>query len=143
MIDIRELTDRYAVSPQIAPGDVVALKAAGFDRVICNRPDSEVGPDLAADALRAAVEEAGLTWIDNPVSGGGITPDNVVAQRAAVAPEAGKVFAYCRSGTRSTIVWAFAVAGTMPVDEIIAAAARGGYDLTPYRAQIEALAAAG
>ncbi len=142
-MDIRNLTERYAVSPQITPDDMAALKAAGFDRVICNRPDSEVGPDLAADAVRAAAEAAGLDWVDNPVSGGGITPDNVTAQRDAVAPGAGRVFAYCRSGTRSSIVWAFAVAGTMPVDDILAAAARGGYDLTPYRAQIEALADAG
>lgn len=139
-MEIRHLTNDYAVSPQITPEDVPALKAAGFTCVICNRPDAEVTSDIASAALRAAVEAAGMMWVENPVDGGGITAQNVTAQRAAVDAGGGKVFAYCRSGTRSTIVWAFAEADRMPVDAILAAAARGGYDLAPYRARIAALA---
>lgn len=143
-MDIRELTETYAVAPQIAPEDVATLKAAGFVAVVCNRPDDEVGPDIASAAMRDAVVAAGLAWIDNPVSPAGMTAENVAAQRAAVdAAGAGKVFAYCRSGTRSAIVWAFSEAGRRPVEEIVAAAARGGYDLMPYRDQIAAMAARG
>jgi len=139
-MDIRELTPDYAVSPQIEASDLGELKAAGFACVINNRPDEEVGAEHASATLRAAAEAAGLAWIDNPVSGGGITPENVAAQRAAVDSADGRVFAYCRSGTRSTVVWAFAQAGRMQADDIVAAGARGGYDLSPYRPQIEALA---
>ena len=143
-MDIRELTETYAVAPQIGPEDVAALKTAGFVTVVCNRPDDEVGPDLASAAMREAVVAAGLAWVENPVSPAGMTAENVATQRAAVeAAAGGKVFAYCRSGTRSAIVWAFAEAGRRPVEEIVAAGARGGYDLAPYSAQIAALAARG
>jgi uncharacterized protein (TIGR01244 family) len=40
------------------------------------------------------------------------------------------VFAFCRSGTRSTTLWALSQAGTMDADEIIAEAADAGYDMS-------------
>ncbi|RVT85300.1 TIGR01244 family phosphatase [Rhodobacteraceae bacterium CCMM004] len=140
-MDIRPLTDRYAVAPQIAPEDLADLRAAGFTDVICNRPDGEVPPDLAATRMRAAAEAAGLTFHDNPVVGGGMTAQAVAAQRAAVEGAAGPVLAYCRSGTRSTVVWALAMAGTHDADALIAAAARGGYDIAGLRPQIAAAGA--
>ncbi|MFM2357066.1 MAG: hypothetical protein RLZZ528_2802 [Pseudomonadota bacterium] len=139
----RTLTDSYATSPQITPADVPAIVAAGFTRVICNRPDGENPPDLSAAAMRQAVEAAGLDFVVNPVIGGALTMDNVTAQRAAIDSATGPVFAYCASGNRSSIVWALANAGRMPTDELIASAARWGYNLEPYRAQIDALANAG
>ena len=42
----------------------------------------------------------------------------------------GPVFAYCRSGTRSTTLWALSQAGEAPADEIISAAANAGYDMS-------------
>ncbi|MDE3029426.1 MAG: TIGR01244 family phosphatase, partial [Paracoccaceae bacterium] len=41
-MEIRALTPDYAVSPQIEPADVAAIKAAGYTTVICNRPDREI-----------------------------------------------------------------------------------------------------
>lgn len=139
-MEIRSLTPDYAVSPQITAEDVPALKAAGFTRVVCNRPDEEVTPDLHSGVIRAAVEAAGMDWVSNPVSSSGMTPQNIADQREAVAGAKGPVFAYCRSGTRSAIAWALSQAGLKPTETLIAAAARGGYDLTPYRERIEALA---
>lgn len=139
-MEIRSLTPDYAVSPQITPEDIAEIKAAGFTRIISNRPDGEVTEDVSAAAVRAAAEEAGLEWVSNPVGGSGMTPENVSAQGAAVAEASGPVFAYCRSGTRSTIVWAFSQAGKVPIEALIEAGARGGYDLKPYRPQLEALA---
>ncbi|MEO0655334.1 MAG: TIGR01244 family sulfur transferase [Pseudomonadota bacterium] len=138
-MDIRHLTPTFAVAPQITPEDVSALKDAGFATVICNRPDGEVTPDLGSEAMRAAVEAAGMTFILNPVDGAAMTLDNVDAQGAGAAL-GGPVFAYCRSGTRSSIVWALSQAGKMDVDAIIAACAKGGYDVAHLRGQIEALA---
>ena len=42
----------------------------------------------------------------------------------------GPVLAYCRSGTRSTTLWALSQAGALPADEIISSAARAGYDMS-------------
>lgn len=139
-MEIRHLTPDYAVSPQIRPEDVAELKAKGFDTVICNRPDAEVPPGMRAADMRAAVEAAGMTFVENPVVGGALTMENVEAQGAAIAAAKGPVFAYCASGNRSSIVWALSQAGRRSADELIAAAARWGYQLAGLRPQLEALA---
>ncbi|MGY6411287.1 MAG: TIGR01244 family sulfur transferase [Alkalilacustris sp.] len=140
-MDIRPLSDRYAVSPQIAPEDVPAIAAAGYTTVICNRPDGENPPDLGAAHLRAAVEAAGLTFVDNPFNAMTMSLDHVTAQAAAMEAAEGAVLAYCASGNRSSVVWALAQAGRQPTDDLIGAAARHGYQLEGLRGQIEALAA--
>ncbi|WP_128516622.1 TIGR01244 family sulfur transferase [Tabrizicola thermarum] len=139
-MEIRAITPDYAVSPQIEPGDLPAIKAAGYVTVIDNRPDGEIPPHLQTEAMRAAAEALGLVFVANPVVGGALTMDNVTAQRAAIAASTGPVFAYCASGNRSSIVWALANAGQRPVDELIGLPARFGYQLDHLRPQIEALA---
>lgn len=141
-MDIRPLTETYAVSPQITPEDVAEIAAAGFTTVVCNRPDGEIPADLQAVAIRKAVEDAGLRFVENPVIGGAITMDNVSAQGSAMAESTGPVLAYCASGNRSSIVWALAQAGQRPTDELIAIPARYGYALEPFRPTIEQLASA-
>jgi uncharacterized protein (TIGR01244 family) len=142
-MDIRSLTDSYAVSPQISPGDLAAIKAAGFTTVIDNRPDGEIPGELHAAAMQTAAEALGLTFVINPVIGGALTLDNVLAQKAALDSAGGPVLAYCASGNRSSVVWALAHAGTRPTDELIAIPARFGYQLEGLRGQIEALARQG
>jgi len=141
-MDIRPLSDDYAVSPQIAPEDAPAIAAAGFDTVICNRPDGENPPELHAETLRAAIEGVGLRLVVNPVVGGALSMENVTAQKAAIEA-GGKVLAYCASGNRSSIVWALALAGTRPTEDLVDAGARYGYQTPQFRDLIEKLAQEG
>ena len=142
-MDIRPLTDTYAVSPQIDPQDMAAIRAAGYTTLIDNRPDGEIPPHLHTDAMRRAAEAAGLRFVVNPVVGGAMTPDNVTAQGAAIAGATGPVLAYCASGNRSSQVWALSMAASMPADDLIGIPARHGYQLEGLRGQIEALARKG
>jgi uncharacterized protein (TIGR01244 family) len=138
-MDIRTVTPTYSVAPQIEPADLAELARAGFTDVISNRPDAEVMPQQSNDAMRAAAEAAGLKFHENPVVNGALTMAEVERQAQILAAAQGPVLAYCRSGTRSTIVWALGRAGQQNGDEIIAAAAAAGYDLTHLRPQLEAL----
>lgn len=142
-MDIRPLDERYAVSPQITPEDIAAIAEAGFTTVIDNRPDTEIPPELHAEALRPVLEAAGISLVFNPVTGGALTMDNVTAQRDAIDGASGKVLAYCASGNRSSIVWALALAGRRPTDELVAAGAQYGYQVPQFRDMIEKLAAQG
>jgi uncharacterized protein (TIGR01244 family) len=141
-MDIRALTPSYAVSPQIEPGDLIAVKAAGYSTIIDNRPDGEIPAHLHTETMRAAAEALGLTFVANPVIGGMLTEANVTAQRAAMDAASGPVFAYCASGNRCSIVWALAEAGTRPTDELIGLPARFGYQLEHLRPSLEAAAKA-
>jgi uncharacterized protein (TIGR01244 family) len=48
--------------------------------------------------------------------------------------------AYCASGTRCSVVWAFAQAGRIATDHILDATSRAGYQLAHLRPQLEMLA---
>jgi len=140
-MDIRPITPGYAVSPQITAADLPAIAAAGFTTVICNRPDSEVESDLQTAAIRAAADVAGLRYEVLELNQQTLTPDNAARQRALVAASEGPVLAYCRSGTRCSVIWAIGQAGLIPTDEIIAKTAAAGYQLDNLRPALEQLAA--
>lgn len=142
-MDIRQITPDYAVSPQIDPGDMPDIAAAGFTTIICNRPNAEVPPSHQSDAMAEAAHAAGLTFVEIPVTHQGLNMQMIDAQKQAMNDSTGPVLAYCASGTRSSIVWSLASAGTMPTDDIIAATAAAGYDLGGMRPQLDALAAQG
>ncbi|MCG6902319.1 MAG: TIGR01244 family phosphatase [Rhodobacter sp.] len=142
-MDLRQITPDYAVAPQIEPADMTELATLGFTTVINNRPDMENPDTLQSDAMRAAAQAAGLAYVDNPVVNGAMTMDMVTVQGETVASSAGPVFAWCRSGTRSSIVWALSQAGKRPTAEIIAALNQAGYDIPGLDAQIESIAAQG
>lgn len=136
-MDIRPLTETFAVSPQIGPEDAPAIAAAGFRTVICNRPDDEVLPGARSAMVRAAIEAAGLAFVDNPIAALGVSRADIRRQREAIDGSSGPVLAYCASGTRSTIAWMFAALDETAPDELIAIALRAGYPLSGLRQQLE------
>ena len=140
LMDIRQITPNYAVAPQIDTSDMARLASLGFVAVINNRPDHEVTPELSSQQMRQAAEDAGLSYHENPVENGGLTVDMVAQQASAIAKSDGPVFAWCRSGTRSSIVWALSQAGKVPTDEILKMLSDAGYQLPQLGPQIDALA---
>ena len=137
-MQIRQVTPRYSVAPQISPEDFEAIRAEGYTTVICNRPDEENPAPLQAAAMEQAAKAAGLTFEVIPLTHQTMTPDNIAKQDAIVAASDGPVLAYCASGTRCTVIWALARAAEgMPADEILKTAAEAGYDLSGLRPRLE------
>lgn len=129
-MDLRRINEHVSVSPQITAEDVPAIKAAGFATIINNRPDGEAPGQPSGDEIRAAAEAAGLVYRFIPLGRDGISSALVDATRAALDESAGPVLCYCRSGTRSTTLWALSQAGRMPAEAIITSAAQAGYDVS-------------
>lgn len=136
-MDIRQLTPRYFVAPQISPQDMAAYKEAGITRILCNRPDEEVPASLGAAAMQAAAEAAGLEFAAQPLTHATMTEENVTRNREIGVEKEGVTLAYCASGTRSTIAWALGQAGKQPADDIIKAAQSAGYDLENMRGYLK------
>ncbi|WP_323013346.1 TIGR01244 family sulfur transferase [Devosia sp.] len=129
-MELKRINDHISVSGQIQPGDVAALKAAGFVAIVNNRPEGE-SPDQPAGAdIEAAAKAAGLAYHSIPLGREGVTPDMVEKTRAVLEGSAGPVFCFCRSGTRSTTLWALSQAGEMAAEDIISQAAEAGYDMS-------------
>jgi uncharacterized protein (TIGR01244 family) len=135
------LTPAISVSPQISLEDCAAARDQGFAAIICNRPDDEDAGQPDAATIAAAAAAAGLRFTHIPVDASGIDTDHITAMAAALA-EGGPVLAYCRSGTRSTNLWALAEAsrGGDP-ETIAAAAASGGYNVSGMLPMLRRLAA--
>lgn len=137
------LTHDVQVAPQITLDQVAAAKAQGVTMIINNRPDGEDPSAPQGAEIEAAAKAAGLDYVAIPVTHAGFSAPQVDAMIAALdKAEAGggKVLAYCRSGTRSTLLWSLAQAkqGGNPA-ELSRIAAQAGYDLSPIRPMLDAL----
>jgi len=139
-MEIRRISETYSVSPQIEPGDIPAIAAAGFKTVLCNRPDGENPPALYMAEIQAAVEASGLVFEDNPFDQSTFGPDAIAKQKALLDTADAPVFAYCASGTRCSMVWAFTQAGKLPTDDILASIKAAGYQLDHLRDKLDAFA---
>lgn len=139
----RTVTDRFLASPQIAPEDVAQAAAEGVTLIVNNRPDEEAPDQPGGDAIAAAAADAGIGYVAIPVTHAGFSVPQVDAMRTALdGNEGGKTLAFCRSGTRSTLLWALAEADDGRDPEAIAAEAAGaGYDVSPVRGIMDAFAA--
>ena len=134
------LTPGIAVAAQIAPEDCARAAAEGFVTVICNRPDGETPGQPDAAVMQAAAEAAGLRYAFIPVDQTGIDAAQIAAMVAELG--GGPVLAYCRSGTRSTNLWALAEATRGGDPQAIASvAAGGGYDISAMLPMLRGLAA--
>jgi len=129
-LELKRINDHVSVSPQISPDDIAAIKAAGFVAIVNNRPDGESPDQPSSATMQAAVEAAGLSYHYIPLGRDGVSPAMVEETKAVLEGSNGPVFCYCRSGTRSTTLWALSQAGKMPAQEIVSAAAHAGYDMS-------------
>ena len=138
-MDIRRLCESYAVSPQIDPEDIPAIKEAGFGTIICNRPDMEIPPSHHASVIRIAAEEAGLNFVEIPLTHQSMSVQLAKEQRAVIDQSDKPVFAYCASGTRCSIVWALGQAEDTTADDILKATLTAGYDLGGMKQVLDSL----
>lgn len=142
MSDFRKLSETIMASPQISVADIATAKAEGVTLIINNRPDGEEALQIQGSVLEEAARELDLDYLAIPVTQAGFSLPQVDAMQSAIDQAKGKVLAFCRSGTRSTLLWSLAEAkrGTDP-DSIAAAAMAAGYDISAIRQTIEMLAA--
>ncbi len=136
----RQLTDRVFVAPQIDVGDVMDAAQAGVTLIINNRPEDESADQTPGEEIETAARAAGIAYTAIPVTHAGFAEWQVTAMADALNKTDGKVLAYCRSGTRSTFLWALAQASEGEHPAILAEkAADAGYDISPVSAMMDML----
>lgn len=138
----RKISDMVFASPQIGLPEVAEAAAQGITLIINNRPEGESDDQTPGAEIEAAAKAAGLGYVAIPVTHAGFSEGQVKAMGEALAGADGKVLAYCRSGTRSTLLWALAEAAQGGDPAVIAdQAAQAGYDISPVRPLVDMLAA--
>jgi uncharacterized protein (TIGR01244 family) len=87
--------------------------------------------------MRIAVTQAGMAFEYNPVTMTSFSPELVRTQTDAVLNTQGGVFAYCATGRRSTMLWAFEFAHQRAPDDLIQQAGRAGMDISSMKDRLE------
>ena len=128
-MDLKKITEKTAVSPQITPQDMAAIKEAGFRAIICNRPDGEGVDQPSFEEIEAAAKKVGLKAAFVPVTSGKVRDEDVESFGAALKDLPRPVLAYCRTGTRSATLWSLHESKKRPIHEILAATKAAGYDM--------------
>lgn len=138
----RRISDKVFASPQIGTAEVDEAAAQGISLIVNNRPEGESDDQTPGAEIAAAANAAGIAYVAIPVTHAGFSEAQVKAMADALGAATGSVLAYCRSGTRSTLLWALAEAsrGASPA-AIAAQAAQAGYDIAPVRPLVDMLAA--
>ena len=129
-MDIKILTKDLSVSPQISVDDVRILAEQGFKSLVCHRPDGEGADQVNFAEIKATAEELGLVAVHQPVISGKVTDEDAQTFKQLMSDLPKPMFAYCRTGTRCTTVWALAQATEMSTVEILQTAKNAGYDMS-------------
>lgn len=111
-LPVRPVAPDVCVAPQLTPAAMAEVAAAGFRSVVNNRPDFEHGPDQPTNAdIEAAARAAGLEYRFLPVDGGWQSPEQIAAFARLLQELPRPLLAFCRSGARSTRLYAAATQG--------------------------------
>ena len=128
-MQIVNISGLYNVSPQISVTDMEFLSANGFGKIICNRPDFEVHPNIQSSLIEKVAVETGILFEYHPLTFENMNAENIEKQMVFINESERPILAYCTSGTRCAAVWALGQVGKMSKDEILKTALESGYNL--------------
>jgi len=136
---MKQLTEDLFVAGQINEDDLETIAAAGIKTIINNRPDGEAMFQPKTADLSAKAAEHGIIYHDILVAGGQVAPGQIEAFQEILETGDKPILAFCRTGTRSSMLWAMSQAKNGDIDNIIEKAAAAGYDFRGFRPMLESL----
>ncbi len=143
MQKITFITPDFAVAGQLEAEDFAEIARLGFKAVINNRPDGEEENQLPNHAAASHALLSGLTYRYIPSGKLELFSDQVVNAAETALAAGGPVLAYCKSGTRSAIIWAAASARNLQVNEVLALLLNAGFDFDFLSDDLQLQASAG
>ena len=136
-MNINKLSEDISVSTQIQPEDVQIISAAGYKTIVCHRPNDEKGDYAHFDTIVASANALGVKSVFQPVISGKITKSDGEKFKSIVDSHPQPIFAYCRTGTRSSILWSLAKLNDLSYSAIINITQTAGYDIDEHIRAIE------
>jgi len=141
---MKQLHNNLYVGGQITAHDFEQFTKAGITTIINNRPDDEEPGQFNSTEAAAAAKEHGINYHYLPMANGKPLPADLVEDfKRILASVDGAVLAHCRSGMRSSFIWALGQipSGAISVDEAIEKAQAAGIPLGNARAVLESVQA--
>jgi uncharacterized protein (TIGR01244 family) len=134
-----KINSELTVSDQITIEDLKEIHAQGYKTIFCNRPDQESEGQLAFSSIEKEAQNLGIKAIHQPVIGGQISDDDITQFGCYFEVAQKPIFAYCRTGTRCSTLWALSHAKKLSIDEILTSTQNAGYDLSSLRDRLNSL----
>jgi uncharacterized protein (TIGR01244 family) len=131
-----KITPSFFVSGQIKITDIKSLKNQGFTDIICNRPCHESSTSEKPDLIRKVANQNDIDFHNNPFPGNHLSITSVSQQKVG----GDKTLAYCTSGIRSAVLWAFSMAGDITTENILQCLSDAGFPMPHLADQIEGFA---
>ncbi len=128
-MDLHPLGAELSVTPQLVVADLAALHRAGIRAIICNRPDGEGADQPNFSEIERAAQPFGIEARYLPAESGKVSDSDAASFGTLMQQLPKPVVAYCRTGMRSTSMWALSQAGVLPMPVILEQAKAAGFDL--------------
>ena len=126
------LDNQVSISDQISSSDIADLIEEGIEIVVCNRPDGEVAEQPRFADIARICENNGMESHHIPFVGDQIE-DLHVESFMDLLHSGKKVHAFCRSGARSSKLWARSRSKQgMEPEELKERAGQAGYDVSQH-----------
>ena len=133
---MKRIYKNFYAAHQIQANDIAQLKQEKLEYVLCNRPDNEVQDQPSAEVIKSECLANGIEFLHLPISPGDFNLE-VIMETEKVLKTAKKTLAYCRTGTRSTMLWAFAKTKDLEVDEVLKITDHSGYNFQHLKELLE------
>ena len=139
---MKKLHQNLYVAGQINAIDFEQIKSSGIKAIINNRPDNEEPGQYSSVEASEIAKQHGIEYHYLPMANGQAMPETLVADfKQVIDSTDGAILAHCRSGMRSSFIWALGQipTGDITVDEAIEKASAAGIPLANARAVLETL----
>lgn len=130
MQDYKAITSKFSVADALSSGDLEKLQAIGFSTIVNNLPDEEVTNGFTSSKARAEAEALGIGYIHLPVTGLTLGDQDIIDGFANILldPQA-PIFAHCKTGTRSAILWGLASSQSSEPGDVLRQLELAGFEL--------------
>lgn len=139
---MKHLYENLYVGGQINATDFALIKKAGITTIINNRPDNEEPSQLSSEQAEKLANEYGIRYHYLPMANGQPLPPTLVDDfKEALEGADEGVLAHCRSGMRSSFLWALGQipTGSISVNDAIEKAQQAGIPLSNARSVLESV----
>ena len=128
-----------AVTDDGLEADVQEAVRLGIQTVICNRPDGEEENQPAFAEVQNWFKEAGINQFSHqPVVAPQINAADVAAFQNLLQQSPAPILAFCRTGTRCSLLWGYhQVQHGASVAEVVVAAEQAGVNLSNFETRLQ------
>lgn len=138
---LEKIADYLYVSKQLNERFAKQAAQIGIKTVICNRPDGEEEGQPSFETVKEWLHQYGIEHVVYmPMVMEHINDADLQHFQETVAKSPAPILAYCRTGTRSAMMWALNQAKRgVEVNSLIRATDLAGINLEPHRERLNAV----